>query len=385
MPRVAVAVSHPIQHFCPLYAKLASHDGLSFRAIFGVRGGAAQYFDKGFGRLVSFGEVLRLEQFDHVFLRDDSEIAAEKAVKRQDVWSQLRAYDPDVVVVYGLKRPTSRWAWLWAIRHRKRTLYVSDSEDRGRDRDLLRSILSWTITPPLFLTISGFLAVGDANRQFYRRRGVPNSRIHDVPFPIDRANLIMRDGGAARAIRVELGLKPGQMMILTVAKLIPRKNHAELIRAVALSGTSPILVFLGSGPEQQNLQRIAEELGVAVRFPGFVEPERLVEWYSAADIYCHPSLVDHHPLAVSEAICCGLPVIVSESIGSHGPTDDVRPGVNGLVYPTGDERALARCLELLCASTETRQRFGARSAEISHERQTLAYEGFVAATHSDQA
>ena len=60
------------------------------------------------------------------------------------------------------------------------------------------------------------------------------------------------------------------------------------------------------------------------------------ECYCAADVYVHCSDNEPHSLAITEAIYCGLPVVLSDRCGSYGPTDDVQPGINGFVYRCGD-------------------------------------------------
>ena len=72
--------------------------------------------------------------------------------------------------------------------------------------------------------------------------------------------------------------------------------------------------------------------------------ESCPKYYAAADIYIHPSSFDPHPLAISEALYCGLPVIASDRLGSIGPTDDVQVDRNGWVFPNGDVEELSKVL-----------------------------------------
>ena len=73
---------------------------------------------------------------------------------------------------------------------------------------------------------------------------------------------------------------------------------------------------------------------------------RRTSWrsYCAADVYVHCSDNEPHSLAITEAIYCGLPVVLSDRCGSYGPTDDVQPGINGFVYRCGDVSDLSRCI-----------------------------------------
>jgi len=84
----------------------------------------------------------------------------------------------------------------------------------------------------------------------------------------------------------------------------------------------------------------------------------------AADIYVHPSSLDPHPLAISEALYCSLPVVVSDRVGSIGPTDDVQEGKNGWVYGNGDVAALSAILVKLIDDPGLRESAGKASRAL---------------------
>jgi glycosyltransferase involved in cell wall biosynthesis len=68
--------------------------------------------------------------------------------------------------------------------------------------------------------------------------------------------------------------------------------------------------------------------------------------YSAADLLVLASDFEPWGMVVNEAMCCGLPVVVSDKVGAAA--DLVVDGVNGFVYPAGDVPALAeRVLRLV--------------------------------------
>jgi glycosyltransferase involved in cell wall biosynthesis len=216
-----------------------------------------------------------------------------------------------------------------------------------------------------------FLTVGDENERYFQHYGVAKDRFHRVPFSIDSAfydQVLANQAEVRRALRQRLGLSAETVAILTVGKMIPRKEHGSLIRAFAEAikpgNRSAVLLIAGDGPLRSQLESLAKPLGSAVRLLGFIGVEQLPEYYSAADIYVHPSSHDPHPLAISEALYCGLPVVVSDRVGSAGPTDDVQVGRNGWVYPNGDEARLTQILTNLMDHPEVRAQSTVHSREI---------------------
>ena len=97
-----------------------------------------------------------------------------------------------------------------------------------------------------------------------------------------------------------------------------------LLRACArLRGTlpervpQPEVVILGDGPERPHLERLAAELRVPLRLPGFVPREEVAQWLRAAHLFVQPSVrltngrAEGAPLALAEARAVGTPVVVA--------------------------------------------------------------------------
>jgi glycosyltransferase involved in cell wall biosynthesis len=71
------------------------------------------------------------------------------------------------------------------------------------------------------------------------------------------------------------------------------------------------------GPLRAELESEASTLGIdsRVRFVGFVKQSRLPALYTAADVMVLPSEYEPFGVVVNEAMCCGCPVISSDSVG----------------------------------------------------------------------
>ncbi len=100
-----------------------------------------------------------------------------------------------------------------------------------------------------------------------------------------------------------------------------------------------------------------------VHFVGFKNQTELSDYYAVADIFVLPSGAgETWGLVVNEAMCFGLPVVVSSVVGC-GP-DLIHEGKNGYIFQVGDVRALSGYLALLIKNKSTRRNFGVESLKI---------------------
>ena len=149
--------------------------------------------------------------------------------------------------------------------------------------------------------------------------------------------------------------------ILTVGRLIPRKDVQLLIRALPQLIQNTTRNFeveiVGDGPCHSNLVNLAKELGVIhkVRFAGSVPYSELPKKYQSADIFALCSLAEGMPLALLEAMGSGLPVVASRV---QGVEDVVKVGTNGYLFAAGDVNALAKNLISLINDDERRSQMG---------------------------
>ena len=134
------------------------------------------------------------------------------------------------------------------------------------------------------------------------------------------------------AIRREFGLKDTDVFAISVAQLIARKNHTVLIQAVAkLKNPDFHLFIVGDGVQEQELKDLAKAQNVdkQIHFLGFRKD--VYRLCSAADIFLFASLQEGLPVALMEAMACGLPIIASRI---RGNVDLIDPEVGGwLVDP----------------------------------------------------
>jgi glycosyltransferase involved in cell wall biosynthesis len=386
-PRVAVVVSHPIQHFCPLYRSLTRDARVRLHVMFASRAGAVEFFDTDFSRRVRWQEDL-LAGFDHQFLPGASaEPPGGRSVDNSGVAAALEAFAPDAVVIYGFWHRISLRALHWARRGGKAVLLITDGELRQR-RSALNRCRKAILLPRLMRRIDAFLTVGDCNEAYYARYGADVNRFFRSPFPIDEERIqaaLKRRSKLRSDVRTSLGMPEDALVALAMGKLIDRKGHHDLIRASGLlarhDGRSVHLVLAGDGPLRRRLEDVAaREAPGLVHFAGFVPVGNVPDYLVAADMFVHPSSQDPHPLAITEAIAAGLPVIASDRIGSVGPTDDARVGRNAIEFRYGDVTGLAAALQTLARDESLRRTMGVASLDVFRERSmSISVDGFVRA------
>jgi glycosyltransferase involved in cell wall biosynthesis len=183
-------------------------------------------------------------------------------------------------------------------------------------------------------------------------------------------------------LRAELDVADDDVVVVSVARLVPEKAHDVLLHAIAeADDTRLVLVLVGEGPERGRLRRLAEELGVRLVLTGDRPWGRIVEAYVAADVFALLSEREPWAVVVNEAAACGLPLVLADRVGAA--PDLLEDGANGYLVAAGDIAAAAAALRRLAGDVEERRRFGARSRELV---QAWGYgpsvEGFVAAVRA---
>jgi glycosyltransferase involved in cell wall biosynthesis len=168
--------------------------------------------------------------------------------------------------------------------------------------------------------------------------------------------------------------------VVTVARLSPEKDVANLVRATSLiaekepgvrvlvAGDGPCMADLRRESSDRRLAGVLEFLGVVRDIPPLL---------ARAGVFVLPSLSEGVSLTLLEAMACGLPVVATAVGGSPEAVED---GVTGLLVPPADPAALAAAILRVWRDPELARRLGAagrRRAERHFDvvRMVRAYEG----------
>jgi len=369
-PRLALVVTHPIQHFAPLYREVAAAGELDLRVFFCCDWGIKAYFDELYGREVEW-DVPLLEGYAHEFLpiRRRPRRISFFEVDNPAVAARLGAFAPDALLVHGYGCRTMWRAVRWAKRWGVPALLSSDS-NAGAPVAAWKRPLKRLLVGRFYAGLAGALAVGGNNRAYHREFGLPDERIFPGVLPADGRRLLagVPDPAAARReVRASLDLPEGAVVALFCGNLTPWKRADDLVAAAQAAGPPVWALVVGDGPERTRVESLAAAGAGRVRFAGFVNQSAIPRYYAAADLLVVPSERDAHPLVVTEALFFGLPIVVSDALGCIGPGDTAQVGRNAIVFPRGNRRALAGLLASLAGSPDRRAQLGEASQAIARE------------------
>ena len=163
----------------------------------------------------------------------------------------------------------------------------------------------------LFRSLTRIIAVSDAVGSELREF-VPEERVITIRNGVDCRHF---SGVPREDARRNLGLDSSVFAIGTVARLIPEKGIADLLRAAAL--LQKILpqarfIIVGDGPMRACLEQYSNALGLDshVQFLGYRRdiPELMASW----DLFVLPSHSEGLSVSVLEAMASGLPLVVSD-------------------------------------------------------------------------
>ncbi len=220
-------------------------------------------------------------------------------------------------------------------------------------RNFARKQRAFTGVPKLALvTPSRFLA-GRAARSFLG--GYPCSVI---PNGVNRAVF----SPAESDLRRRFGLENRKLALGVADFWVPRKGFAEMLQLPALLGPAWRVALVGLSTEQ-----LKSLPGNVLGIPHTKNAAELAAWYSAADVYVNPTKGDTLPTTNLEALCCGTPVVCSDT-GGCAETFTPRSGV---AVPVGDMDAL--CAGVFRAASLSRRDCLADAEAFSVEASGAAY------------
>ncbi len=172
--------------------------------------------------------------------------------------------------------------------------------------------------------------------------------------------------GNTEELKENYGLK-GKKVLLTVGRLVERKGHDYVIKALPdIIKEIPDIHYLivGDGMYRNELERLSVKLNIRdfITFAGFIPDDELPEYYAMCDVFIMASReikekgdVEGFGIVYLEANAMKKPVIAGRS---GGISDAVEDGVNGILVNPTEEKDIARIIIKLMKDDEMRIRLG---------------------------
>jgi len=210
------------------------------------------------------------------------------------------------------------------------------------------------------------IAVSRAAARFAQSLGFPEQRITVVYNGVDQS--CFNGGVDASIMRKELGIGD-EPLVVTASRLIKRKSPNLLISAFATvlkAVPDAKLVIAGSGREEGRLSRQIKDLNIAnsVFLVGELPKDKVAQLMAAADVFALPSKIESFGLSLLEASAIGVPVVSSNS---GGVPEVFQDGFNALLYPPGDENAMAKAIIRVLQDKELARTISANALETARK------------------
>lgn len=215
------------------------------------------------------------------------------------------------------------------------------THNRRRDHKFLRPIERNIYSR--FDSVACISEATAANLAVWLGAEVSKQKLVVIENGINRQNFLNSPAKASEEIFGRAG-KP----LLMISRFTPSKDHLTVVRALShIEDKDVFVAFAGDGETRKEVEIFAEENGLAQQVVFLGTRTNTPELIKSAEIGIQSSNWEGFGLTAIEMMAGGKPVIASEVIGLREVVGDA-----GLLFPNGDDNALARCIEALLGNEE---------------------------------
>lgn len=193
----------------------------------------------------------------------------------------------------------------------------------------------------------------DATQRFIREKAFSAHKSLTVYNGVEVDRLIPTTVGR-KTVRELYGITDDKILLLNAGRLNEAKDQAGLIDAFAIAATRDdriVLIIIGQGELQQELQERIERYGLAARIVLAGAHPNVGDYYSAADIFVLSSAWEGLPMVILEAMGYGLPIITTAVGGAEETVAN-----DDWIVPPRDPAALAEAIERMSSLTDDERR-----------------------------
>lgn len=207
--------------------------------------------------------------------------------------------------------------------------------------------------------------------------GIPEEKIKCIPMGVDINKFKPRD---KEKIRQDFNI-PEQKIILFVGQLNKEKGVNYLLEAISQVVLKSYhkkdvkIIIIGDGSEKENLLNLSKRLGITnfVTFTGPVYGELLTKWYSLADLFVLPSMVEGRPNVINEAMASECSIVATNICGIPEQVEDC---YNGFLVEPKNVDMLAKKISYLLNNEDEMRKMGKNSRQRIIEKD-WTWEGYA--------
>ncbi len=367
-------ISHPIQYQTPLYQHLANDPDIDFEVWYCTKIGLEAAKDAEFGVEIKW-DIPLLSGYKYKFLKNYARyetLNSFAGLLNFGIIRELYKAPRGIIWIHGWNYATLLLAIFFGKLFGHRVFIRGENTaiiENNKPNTFTKRIKNFWFSKVIFKMADAFLAVGNQNMDYFRQLGVPESRIFFAPYCVDNERFIdfyQKNKSDKNIIRHQLGIPLDKKVIICSGKFIEKKRPLDLLNALALlpNKEEVFTVFVGEGNLRPEMEEFIAKNNLQnnVLLTGFINQSQMPHYYLSADLYVMCSgMYETWGLSTNEAMCFGLPIILSDMVGS---AYNLIAG-NGFMYPSSDYKSLSNCIDQVLSQPKTDlQKMGARSSEI---------------------
>lgn len=350
--RLGVVALHPIPYQVPLWTRLGQHPRITLQVLY-----LEDVYVKG--RELDYGS-----DYDYKFVSNWSHNPHSGFLRRVNpgLIRELRQAHFDAVIVHGWD-VLSSWIALAGARFSDTPVILRGEASLNGQRAGWRQIVKGRMLPIVFNAAQKVLYSCTGNRQYFEHYRVPDEKLVLFPCAVDNERFqqeAQMHRPQRERIRTKLDVKPDELLVIMLARMIPIKRPLDLLQAIDnLRDHHPAVkaAIIGKGPMIPDMERFVEKRQLDnAHILGFKHYDQIGPYLVAADVGVILSEYDPSPKALNEMLNFGLPTIVTDVIGTA--PDLVHPGNNGYTIPVGDVAALTQHLQHLSLNPDEVRQMG---------------------------
>ncbi|OGC47113.1 MAG: hypothetical protein A3A94_03660 [Candidatus Portnoybacteria bacterium RIFCSPLOWO2_01_FULL_43_11] len=180
-------------------------------------------------------------------------------------------------------------------------------------------------------------------------------------------NLRETDERQESELKLKLGVKTNEKVIITVSRLVKKNAVDDLIKAGQYLDLPFKILIIGQGKDEQKLKSLVEKLKFKnkVIFLGYIKHLDLPQYLSISDVFVRPSLSEGLGNAFLEAMAVGLPVI-GTPVG--GIPDFLKERETGLFCEPGNPKSIALKIKEILSDNELKERIIKNGKKLIFEK-----------------